>query len=164
MIFARVLFFRAQTLCISSMAKRITFDPQIAAVRDRLLSSTSKAGWLVLSYEGKTHIALTAQGDSDNVDDWVTYLKDDDIQYVLMRLPKGRLVEDLGLTATKDVFITWTGPNVGRVARGMKKGDFADVSGHCQPHHVDVEAINKKNITNDNVRFKTFGAGSHVID
>eukprot|EP01123_Difflugia_compressa_P014436 TRINITY_DN7470_c0_g1_i1.p1 TRINITY_DN7470_c0_g1~~TRINITY_DN7470_c0_g1_i1.p1 ORF type:complete len:145 (+),score=28.38 TRINITY_DN7470_c0_g1_i1:20-454(+) len=141
----------------------LTFAPEIETEKLKLLQVSNKLGWLLCGYEGKTHICLQAKGDGD-VDEFVPLLKDDQVQFVLIRLPKGKLLGDCTDTASLDVFMTWTGPAVRRIERGQKKGDVPGVSQHLQPHHVDIEAINKNNISADSVRHRSFGAGSHVID
>jgi len=138
----------------------LTFAPEIEPTKLNLLQVNNKLGWLLCGYEGKTHIVLQAAGDGD-VEEFVPLLKDDQVQFVLVRLPKGQLLRDVAETASLDVFISWTGPSVGRIVRGQKKGDVPGVSQYLQPHHVDVEAINRRNINADTVRHRAFGAGSH---
>jgi len=145
------------------MAAGLTFTPDIAEAKHKLFDINCQGGWLVVGYSGAKSLELQATGNGD-VNEMVDSLIDDQIQYVLMRLQKDKLLHDVSKSPTKDVFMTWIGPNVNRMDRGKKKGDVPDVSAALQPHHVDLEAINRKKITNEVVRERTFGAGSHIID
>eukprot|EP01125_Pyxidicula_operculata_P021664 TRINITY_DN8499_c0_g1_i1.p1 TRINITY_DN8499_c0_g1~~TRINITY_DN8499_c0_g1_i1.p1 ORF type:complete len:145 (-),score=42.33 TRINITY_DN8499_c0_g1_i1:68-502(-) len=142
---------------------KLSFSADITPAKEKLQVTSNRSGWIVIGYEGNSsNLVLQGQGNSYVIEDFVPLLKDDQVQYVLMRLPANPDGGDD--MSTKDVLMVWIGPGVGRVQRGKRKGDFGEVSQHLQPHHVDLEAINKANITSPVVWSKVFGAGSHVID
>eukprot|EP01119_Soliformovum_irregulare_P018075 TRINITY_DN547_c0_g1_i4.p4 TRINITY_DN547_c0_g1~~TRINITY_DN547_c0_g1_i4.p4 ORF type:complete len:103 (-),score=24.25 TRINITY_DN547_c0_g1_i4:886-1194(-) len=89
----------------------------------------------------------------------VSHLKDDQIQYCLIRLPEVNSVKDAvnvdrkdGKILTKDIFINWSGPAVRQIEKGQKKSHVGDVSAYLKPFHADLSAVNRENFTEEVVR------------
>jgi len=82
------------------------------------------------------------------------YLHDDQVQYILAQV------------GSKDVFISWTGPEVSKTKSSKKKGDVSKVmavlGGSSTPH---VDLVNREHFTEENVmKNSSPGASNHVID
>jgi len=150
---------------VGKVVESVSFASNIAAAKDELLKVGNYDGWMVLGYQGNT-IVIQSQGKSGGVVEVVKQLKDDEVQYVLIRLSvHSGVVDGSAKQYTRDIFITWTGPAVKIIEKGKKKGNLPAVAAHLQPHHVELEAVNRESFTEANVRARSDPtSGSHVID
>lgn len=146
----------------SSLLKtlKLSNEEKLNEVMDDVFSTNSLLGWVIIGYENKKTIALQSFG-KGTVAEMVENLKDDEIQYCLVRIP----ITDRGTQTTTDVFIMWIGSEVGLLDKGRKKSHVGEVQNMMQPFHADLTAISKENFTTDVVVEKSKpNAGSHVID
>eukprot|EP01124_Arcella_intermedia_P017813 TRINITY_DN2476_c0_g1_i1.p1 TRINITY_DN2476_c0_g1~~TRINITY_DN2476_c0_g1_i1.p1 ORF type:complete len:150 (-),score=18.03 TRINITY_DN2476_c0_g1_i1:43-492(-) len=137
------------------------------AIKDAIayyLPGTSNVGtWIIAGYVENNNIDVVAVG-QNGVDEMVSYLSDDEIQFILVRCPykKDRTTEE----TIKDVYICWCGPNVKRMEKAKKKGaDGEYMKGVFIPHHAALEAEHKRNFTLMTVLDRASAlSGSHIID
>jgi len=126
----------------------------------------STSGWLLVGYTGPASVALTAKG-SGSVDEFLEFLNDNEVQYVLLRL--GNIVKDAKnknekVTGTRDVLINWVGPDVGIIEKGKKKAHLGDIKGVLRPFHAELLAGGKSEFTEDTVKDRSEPlSGSHEI-
>ncbi|KAM9970717.1 hypothetical protein ACTFIR_002581 [Dictyostelium discoideum] len=127
-----------------------------------LFNINSTNGWCLLNYSGQETIYLAAKG--ENFDEIVGNLKDDQIQYGVVRI--GDIQEKGTLkTTVRDVFFCWIGPGVGIIQKGKKSALLGDVQKLLQPYHADITVLNKSNFTRENVIDRSNPlSGSHVIE
>ncbi|KAM9975196.1 hypothetical protein ACTFIW_008674 [Dictyostelium discoideum] len=86
-----------------------------------LFNINSTNGWCLLNYSGQDSIYLAAKG--ENFDEIVGNLKDDQIQYGVVRI--GDIQEKGTLkTTVRDVFFCWIGPGVGIIQKVLNKSNF----------------------------------------
>jgi len=140
----------------------------IKDAHSKLLNPKNLYGWIVIGYKDANTIMLQAKGDG-SVEDMVSKLEDGQVQYCILRLRESdkELVEDRrdGKSATKDIFINWLGPKVGRVERGKKQGHNPAVTEFFKPFHVELTALSRTNLNEKTIREKaTPNSGSHQID
>ncbi|PRP84120.1 hypothetical protein PROFUN_04111 [Planoprotostelium fungivorum] len=146
----------------------LKFSPEIKKAQQKIYGQLS--GWIVLGYAGGDNIEVQATSDNSNVEELVSHLKDDQVQYALIRLVDtskdvNKVDRQDGKTATKDIFIAWSGPSVRQIEKGKKASHAGSVATHLQPFHAELTAINRANFTESVVRDKASPlSGSHVID
>jgi hypothetical protein len=97
-------------------------------------------GWLMLRYVGPTTVSFAAGGE-DGTGDLLRQFADDQIQYALIRLD---VPGQTGSGSTRDVFVRWTGPEVGIIDKGRRFSHEADVQGFLQPFHTHVNVTNRQ--------------------
>jgi len=115
---------------------------------------------MLCGYVNDTTIALQSSGDGD-VKQLVEYLKDDEVQYALIRLPEKKD----GLLVSLDVYICWMGSSLSKMKAGKR---VATHSGEVQvllsPNHAQLTASSKQQFTEENIRLKARPeAGSHHL-
>eukprot|EP00028_Trichosphaerium_sp_Am-I-7-wt_P002663 CAMPEP_0168529382 /NCGR_PEP_ID=MMETSP0405-20121227/13879_1 /TAXON_ID=498012 /ORGANISM="Trichosphaerium sp, Strain Am-I-7 wt" /LENGTH=147 /DNA_ID=CAMNT_0008553103 /DNA_START=82 /DNA_END=525 /DNA_ORIENTATION=+ len=122
--------------------------------------------WMILGYNGK-RIQVVAQGNT-GVEDLVSRLGDDQVQYVLVRLPdKNEVIGADGeaVKTGKDIFIQWTGPKVKVMERGKKRTHAGEVETFMKPVHASLTAVSKDNFNAPTILQKSHPkSGSHVLD
>ncbi|KAL6065503.1 ADF-H domain-containing protein [Balamuthia mandrillaris] len=138
-----------------------------AAIAD-VLSPTTFSGWVLVGYSGPETLVLQAKG-SGGVPELVSNLKDNEVQYCLVRIPLENAVSSSRAQGdpqkTRDVFIAWTGPAVKIIEKGKKMAHVGDVTKVLAPSHAELTAISKQNFTEAVVRDRSdVLSGSHVID
>jgi len=149
------------------MAVRFEDEMAIHQAKENLLAPGNIQGWLILAYTGPTTVTLQATG-TGSVDELRNFLLEDDIQYILTRLPE--LDKDVadrkdGKCVTKDVFITWIGPKLRTIERGKKQSHIGTVATFLQPHQVELTAKNLEKFSEETVRQKSEpSSGSHLIE
>jgi len=127
---------------------------RIKAEISKHLSTTSPQGWVLLKYSAPTTVVLQEASDG-RVPEFLSLLQDDQVQYVLIRLPGDTL---------KDILITWVGPKVGKIERGKKSEHIGDIMKVLQPSHVQLTAFTKRGFTEDKVReLSDPSSGTHVL-
>jgi len=126
-----------------------------------IFTPVSTSGWVLVGYTSER--ALCLQGRGNKVEELVANLKDNEVQYMLVRVQ----VEDAlkKLATTRDIFINWTGPQVGIVAKGKKKAHVGELKLILQPHHAELTAVSKRHFNLKTIITKSEPlSGSHVID
>jgi len=145
-------------------------EKEIKAAKDTILTPLNASGFLVLGYSNPTTIVLQAKSTSSDVEQMVSHIKEDQIQYCLIRLEEkykdiANVNRQDGKKATRDIFISWIGPEVRTIEKGKKNSHIQAVAKFLLPHHAEITAVNKKNFTEANVRDRAAAlSGSHVID
>jgi len=126
---------------------------------NRLFTPTATHGWVLVRYTAPTTIAFQESSDQ-NVNSLVSKLHDDQVQYALIRLSASLNPDGV----SKDVFLTWAGPKVGKIERGKKSEHLADVKSILGPSHIDLTALTKQNFTEAKLwELSDPSAGSHVL-
>jgi len=102
----------------------------------QILKPSSFSGWVLLGYEDETSLALQGSGHG-GVGELLSALKDDEVQYALVRLPE--LKESGFIHATTDVFISWTGPKANKILAAKRTTFLGEiqknfVSQSCSAH------------------------------
>lgn len=125
---------------------------------------TGNVNWILYTYAsgGNTNtIVLHGQG-TGGVDELVSHLDDGIVAYGLVRL-----IERVDESDTvKFAFINWTGDNVPRMLRARIGTHSGAVKQFFSPFHVDINATQKSEVTEDIVRStvkKAAGTADHVI-
>eukprot|EP01102_Stenamoeba_stenopodia_P003343 TRINITY_DN13298_c0_g1_i1.p2 TRINITY_DN13298_c0_g1~~TRINITY_DN13298_c0_g1_i1.p2 ORF type:complete len:143 (-),score=49.05 TRINITY_DN13298_c0_g1_i1:69-497(-) len=130
-----------------------------AALAD-VLKPTSFNGWVLLRYQNDNAIVFQAKGNG-GVAELVPNLKDDEVQYALVRLHEKKGTTD----TSKDVYIAWTGPGVSKIKAAKKNTHSGDVQKILAPNHAQLTAVNRANFNEQRVRERADPqAGSHIID
>jgi hypothetical protein len=91
----------------------------------------------------------------------VSNLKDDQMQYMLVRITAKKDGHD----THRDIFIHWTGPSVKGIEKAKKRVNLGEIESFLVPNHAQIEALSKNNFTEAVVLDRSNpGSGSHVID
>lgn len=134
-----------------------------AAIRAALadvLKPSSFNGFVILNYVNDNTVTLQAKGNG-GVSELATHLKDDQVQYMLVRLHEKKGTTD----TSKDVYIAWTGPKVSKIQAAKKNTHSGDIQKLLAPNHAQLTAINRENFNEARVRERADPqAGSHIID
>jgi len=125
----------------------------------QLTTPNTPSGWVVVGYREPDVLHMQAQGNGD-VDTMVRELKDDEVQYALVRLS----YEEAEVVHVRNVFIVWIGPNVLPFEKGKKRTHSGKVSMMFRPFHAELSAISRHNFTRERVLQLTGTHGTHVID
>merc|ERR1712110_56516 len=134
----------------------------VTAAVAEVLTSHSSSGWVVVGYKDNQTIDLVGKG-TGGVSEMVRVLNPDEAFYCLVRI-QDNIKETLHHT-TRDIFISFFGPNMSILQRGKKKSDLATVQRVLKPFHADISAVSLTNLTEENVREKSMPlSGSHMID
>jgi len=119
----------------------------------------SYEGWVLIGYESEKK--LTFQGSGTYVETLLEFLDDNQIQYILIRLP----IKKSNQTTSRDVFIYWSGPQVSLVERAKKNIFLAEIKDMLRTYHADLTAISKSHFTVETILDRSDPlSGSHVID
>jgi len=128
------------------------------AMRDAFVHGT---GWVLVSYTAQSTLAFKSKG--DNFIDFVSELRDDEIQFGLIRL--SIVKEESGEIGFRDVLINWLGPQVTNVQKGKKKAHMGALQRLLYPYHAELVVVAKDHLTEEIVRERSAPlSGSHVID
>jgi len=121
-----------------------------------LLDRSTPRGWVLVGYSGNTNnIVLLGHGFA-GVDELSGHLKEDQIQYALIRLPADPV--------TKDIFINWVGPKVSKIQQGKKVEHLADLKSVLGPAHTDLTILTKIGFTDQKVReLSDPSSGTHIL-
>jgi len=133
-------------------------------------SVDSKRAWILLSYRDPQTIVLEANG-TGPLSEVTNLLKEDQVQYFLIRVPLGDTREhvsagaEINVSKVRDYCVAWTGPKVGMIEKGKKKADLGAVQALLSPSHAQLYATNRANITEESLKIKSDPkSGSHTID
>ncbi|KAF2075351.1 hypothetical protein CYY_003327 [Polysphondylium violaceum] len=131
-------------------------------------ASNASNPWIVLGYVSPSSIAYRQSG--EGVENMVASLKDNEAAYILIRCQYNE--KDPGFKTgvldnkanLKDIFIAWTGPQVGIIEKGKKTSHVGDAKALLQPFHAEITALNRANFTEVNIKDRAAPlSGSHVI-
>ena len=127
-----------------------------------VFADDKKEGYIVVQYKGKTNVlALQTSSPTGTVEDLLVHLQPEQVQYALVRIKDKKA----GVDTTRDVFISWVGPQVSAIEKGKKSMYIKDIKDVLQPFHAALEAVSKENFTEVNVRDKSDPlSGSHFIN
>ncbi|KAL6075750.1 putative Serine/threonineprotein kinase [Balamuthia mandrillaris] len=118
----------------------------------KCFSARSFAGWVLIGYESINTLCLQDCGTT--LPELVSRLKEDEVQYVLIRV--GIPPNSSKRTATtRDVFIMWTGSEMPAVQKGKKKSHVGEVKTILKPFHAELTAVAKDNFNLQNVISKS---------
>jgi len=104
-------------------------------------------GWMLLGYEDNSSLCIQATCETDNIPELVNNLRDNEVQYVVLRLRQ----EKGDGSPHRHVFITWIGHDVNLVEKTQKKIHAGKVARTFRPFHAELSAISKQNFTRDRV-------------
>jgi len=104
-------------------------------------------GWMLLGYENNSSLCIQATCENDNIPELVNNLRDNEVQYVVLRLRQ----EKGDGSSHRHVFITWIGHDVNLVEKTQKKIHAGKVARSFRPFHAELSAISKQNFTRDRV-------------
>jgi hypothetical protein len=121
-----------------------------------LLDRATPRGWLIVGYVGTTNnIELVAYG-FGGIDEFLGHLKDDQMQYLLLRLPADPV--------TKDIFINWVGPKVSKIQQGKKSEHHGDLKSVLGPVHGDLTVLTKIGFNDQKIReLADPSSGTHIL-
>lgn len=114
--------------------------------------------WVLVGYSGPTNVSFVASG-TKSVDELAEHLKDDQVQYALLRLPT-----PTAATKMRDIFIKWYGPGVKLMEKGKKQAHIGDIKRILQPFHQELTATGKKNFNAHKIIEHTDIGGSHELE
>ena len=118
------------------------------------------ASYVVLGYNNASGAIRMQAGGEGGVTEMVTELRDDQIQYCLIRIT---YLED-GHTLTRDVFVQWNGPKVSAIQKGIKKAHCGEVKNVLCPTAIELLASNKANFTLETLLARSAPTAIHIID
>jgi hypothetical protein len=128
-------------------------------VMDEHFGKGPTASYVVLGYTPTGAIRMLAGG-VGGVDDMVSHLKDEEIQYGLIRIT---YYED-GNPLTRDVFVQWNGPKVSAIQKGIKKAHCGEVKNALCPTAIEILASSKTNFTLETLLARSAPTAARVID
>lgn len=117
------------------------------------------ASYVVLGYSGPQTVRMQAGGEG-GVTELVQQLKDDQIQYGLIRIT---YFED-GNPLTRDVFVQWNGPKVSAIQKGIKKAHCGELKSVLCPTAIEILASSKTNFTLETLVARSAPTASRIID
>merc|ERR1712137_411727 len=134
----------------------------VTAAINEVLTANSYSGWVVVGYSDDKTLQLVGKG-TGGVSEMTSVLNEDDAFYCLVRIDD--CTKATMKNTTRDIFISFFGPNMSIIRRGKKKSDLATVQKVMEPYHAEISAVSLVNLTEANVRDKSMPlSGSHVID
>lgn len=116
-----------------------------------------------MGYARGNSLTLQSHSSAGGPEEMAALLKDEEVQYGLLRLSTG----DLGkaASATRDVFIQWNGAKVSNIQKGVKKGHVGEVKEIFRPYNAEVLVVNKERFTTSEVLdHSSPQSGSHILD
>jgi hypothetical protein len=143
----------------SNSKDALTFEDRDAIKQLR----SGEVNWVLYTYSGgnSNTVVLKGQG-TGGVDELVDQLDDATVGYGLVRL-----IEKVDESDTvKFAYINWTGDNIPRMLRARLGTHSGAVKEFLSPYHVDINATQKSEVTEDIVRStvkKAAGTADHVI-
>jgi len=118
------------------------------------------SGWILVGYENKNTLNIQAVCYKDNVPELALHLRDNEVQYVVVRLSQ----EAEDVLITRNVFIIWIGPEVTPFEKGKKRTHAGKVAQLFRPFHAELSANSKQNFTKERILRLMGTNGSHIID
>lgn len=125
----------------------LNFDSHEVEFREALTKLSMKdSGWILLGYEDMTTLCIQETSETDNIPDLVNNLRDNEVQYIVIRLS----LEDKG--DHRYIFITWIGRDVNLVEKARKKIHSGKVAKLFKiPFHAELSAISKQNFSRERI-------------
>ena len=120
-------------------------DPALADALTKVRSDASPETYCVFGYEGKSKIVLKDMG-TGNCYECIKGMDDAEISYALLRVTGTR---DQESKTVKFVFICYVGPSVGGMQKGRVNGHKGDVKTMIGQSHVDIQADDKADISEE---------------
>jgi len=125
-------------------------------------SDKTSTNWVLLTYSGENSndVALSGKGDG-GVNELISHLRDNNVSYGLVRVTERFDNSD----TVKFVFIKWIGESIHRMLRARLGTHSGAVKEIIAPYHVDVEASNLSEISEEIVTrtvSKASGTAVHV--
>ena len=111
-----------------------------------------------MCYSGPSSISFQASG-SQKLEDLAEQLRDDQVQYAILRLPTPGAA-----TKVRDILIKWWGPGVKLMEKGKKTGHLGDVKRILQPFHQELNVNGRKNFTAQKILERTEVGASHELE
>ncbi|KPM45839.1 hypothetical protein AK830_g689 [Neonectria ditissima] len=133
--------------------------PELQEARAELFNPNATSGWLLLNYSDSSVVQFFAGG-AGSPEELSVMFQDDQVQYALVRIsvPGDQ-------TTVRDVFVQWTGPDVGILEKGKKVIHQSDAHNILKPFDVDVKVLNRQNLNLENLLAQSDPeSGSRVID
>ena len=103
-------------------------------------SGAPTGGWIICNYIGPDTIRMVAAG-PDGPEGLARQFRDNQIQYALIRID---VPNPQGKQEPRDVFVTWTGRDVGIIEKGKKSWHQDSVSTEMPGHNARVRAEDVK--------------------
>eukprot|EP00026_Physarum_polycephalum_P007315 Phypoly_transcript_07374.p1 GENE.Phypoly_transcript_07374~~Phypoly_transcript_07374.p1 ORF type:complete len:495 (+),score=73.91 Phypoly_transcript_07374:131-1615(+) len=143
----------------SNSKDTLSFEDQDAIKQLR----AGDVNWVLYTYSGGNSNTIVLKGKgTGGVDELVSHLDDTTVGYGLVRL-----IERIDESDTvKFAYINWTGDNIPRMLRARLGTHSGAVKEFLSPYHVDINATQKSEVTEDIVRStvkKAAGTADHVI-
>jgi len=130
-----------------------------ADIKDVRNDSTS-TDWVLVGYEGKKGNTMVSLGKgSGGVEEMISLLEDDMVGYGLVRKTE-KIDESL---TVKFVHVVFIGENINRMHRARLGTHKGAINALFSPYHVDVEASEKKDISDDVLMRKIRDASGTAI-
>jgi len=130
----------------------------------------AKRYWILMNYKDPNTVVLAAHG-AGPLSEVIPQLRDDQMQYLLIRLPLDDQAQhvaqgsEITVNKIRDVFVAWTGPKVGLIEKGKKKSHIGALQKLLSPSHAELQAVNRDHFTEENLKYKSDPkSGSHIID
>ena len=120
-------------------------DPALADALTKVRSDASPETYCVFGYEGKSKIVLKDMG-TGNCYECIKGMDDAEVSYALLRVTGTR---DQESKTVKFVFICYVGPSVGGMQKGRVNGHKGDVKTMIGQSHVDIQADDKADISEE---------------
>ena len=117
------------------------------------------ASYVVLGYNANNALHMQAGGEG-GVNELVSHLRDDQIQYGLIRIS----YKEDGHALTRDVFVQWNGPKVSAIQKGIRKGHCGEVKNALCPTAIEILASSKSNFTLETLLARSAPTASRIID
>lgn len=117
------------------------------------------ASYVVLGYTISNSLYMQSGGEG-GVTELVSHLRDDQIQYGLIRIS----YKEDGHALTRDVFVQWNGPKVSAIQKGIRKGHCGEVKNALCPTAIELLASSKSNFTLDTLLARSAPTASRIID
>jgi len=143
----------------SNSKDSLSFEDQEAIKQLR----AGDVNWVLYTYSaGNPNTVVLKEKGTGGVDELVSHLDDATVGYGLVRL-----IERIDESDTvKFAYINWTGDNIPRMLRARLGTHSGAVKEFLSPYHVDINASQKSEVTEDIVRStvkKAAGTADHVI-
>ncbi len=136
------------------MPLKIDNNSELLEARASLFGGDLPSAWLLLNYVGDSTVHLAAGNDSD-AESLEYHLKDDEVQYALLRLSTA--------SGVRDVFVSWVGPGVGIVEKGKRLAFVSDAQALLRPYQSSITASSRSRFTTANVLAASEPGGSGTI-
>eukprot|EP01087_Luapelamoeba_hula_P007546 TRINITY_DN1845_c4_g1_i1.p1 TRINITY_DN1845_c4_g1~~TRINITY_DN1845_c4_g1_i1.p1 ORF type:complete len:500 (-),score=59.51 TRINITY_DN1845_c4_g1_i1:33-1532(-) len=145
----------------------LTFpDPQqFYSAIHTVTAKGNTSGWVLIGYAREKELCF--QGSGRSIEDLARKLKDNEAQYMLVRVPVEPVTHGVnkGLPTCRDIFIAWLGPGLGMVSKGKKASHVGELKELLAPYHAELTAISKTKFSLATILSKSSPlSGSHVID